>query len=415
MQSLPELFGRLLGPVANLGVRPGDPEEVRLQKALLVGGSLFVLPVAIIWALLYFTYDEPLAGAVTAVYVAVIGLSMVYLALTGRQKTLSTLQLLCTLVLPFLLTVILGGFMNSSAVMLGALMAPLGALLYADYRRASVWFVAYALLTALTGALEPAIRQPNNLPAWLITTLFVLNVLIVSTLAFSMLFSFVRQKETALELLSLEQARSERLLLNVLPQKIARILKKDDRIIAERAEEVSILFADIVQFTQLSEEMDPVALVELLNEIYSYFDTLIAGNGLEKIRTIGDNYMVAAGLPTPRPDHAPALARTALAMQDYLDGYSRGGPLGDLQLRLGMNSGPVVAGVIGRQRFHYDTWGDTVNVASRMQSHGLPGKIQITRATYELLKDEFICEARGPIHIKGKGQMETWFLVAERQ
>ncbi|MDX1615230.1 MAG: adenylate/guanylate cyclase domain-containing protein, partial [Candidatus Promineifilaceae bacterium] len=315
---------------------------------------------------------------------------------------------------PFVLTVILGGFMNASAVMIGALMAPLGALLYADYRRAAWWFGAYAGLTVLAGLLEPLIRQPNNLPEWLITTLFVLNVLIVSTLAFSMLFSFVRQKETALELLRLEQARSERLLLNVLPRTIADRLMEDDGIIAERFDEVSILFADIVQFTQLTMEMDPVALVEMLNEIYSYFDTLVEENGLEKVRTIGDNYMVASGVPTPRPDHAQALARTALAMQAHLDSFPADERMGKLQLRLGMNSGPVVAGVIGRQRFHYDTWGDTVNVASRMQSHGEPGRIQITRATYERLKDEFVCQPRGTIAVKGKGQMETWFLVGER-
>ncbi|MDX1615817.1 MAG: hypothetical protein R3300_16000, partial [Candidatus Promineifilaceae bacterium] len=144
MHSLPRLFARLLGPVAHLGVRPQDSEAERLQKALLVGGSLFVLPAAFIWALLYFVYDEPRAGGLTAAYALIIVLATLYLAATGRSRPLSVLQLLSTLVLPFVLTVILGGFMNASAVMIGALMAPLGALLYADYRRAAWWFGAYA-------------------------------------------------------------------------------------------------------------------------------------------------------------------------------------------------------------------------------------------------------------------------------
>jgi adenylate cyclase len=411
MQSLPDLAARLLSPVSRLGVRPEDPETVRLQKALLVGGTLFILPVAVIWALLYFVFGEPLAGSVTTVYAALSVSTLIYLAATGRDGPASAVQLLCTLVLPYFLTVILGGFMNASGVMLGALMAPLGSLLYANARRASLWFAGYAVLTLLVGLLDPFIRHPNNLPEWLITTLFVLNVLIVSTLAFSMLYSFVHQKQMALELLRLEQERSERLLLNVLPQKIAGILKNEARTIAERFDAVTILFADIANFTELSAEMDPVELVELLNEVYSYFDSLIEQYGLEKIRTIGDSYMVVSGVPTPRPDHAQVMARAALEMLSAPDNH----PIRQLQLRLGMNSGPVVAGVIGKQRFHYDAWGDSVNVASRMQTHGEPGKIQITRATYELVKDDFICEPRGRIYVKGKGLMETWFLLAAKE
>ena len=158
----------------------------------------------------------------------------------------------------------------------------------------------------------------------------------------------------------------------------------------------------------------PAQVVGVLDDLFSHFDILAERHGLEKIKTIGDCYMVAAGVPTPRPDHARALALMAL---DMIEAMGSGGAMGDLEmeLRIGINSGPVVAGVIGRKRFLYDLWGDAVNTASRMESHGTAGHIQITRATYELLKDEFECEPRGRVTIKGKGEMETWYVVGLRR
>jgi guanylate cyclase len=319
------------------------------------------------------------------------------------------IQLSCTLILPFILTLILGGFMNSSLVILGALMTPLGALLYAGSLHATRWLGAYVLLVAVAGLFNTAVSRTNNLPEWLIVTLTVLNIVIVSTLAFFMLSSFTRQKDRALRLLSEEQDRSEKLLLNILPAKIAALLKVSDETIAERFDSVSVLFADVVGFTQLAAEMDAEELIKLLNEVFSYFDALADRHGAEKIRTIGDNYMVAAGAPDRRPDHAQALARLALEMLDYVGHYP--GRDRQLQFRIGINSGPAVAGVIGQRKFQYDLWGDTVNVASRMESQGQPGRIQISHYTHSLLGDEFVCQPRGPIEVKGKGQMETWFLT----
>ena len=151
-------------------------------------------------------------------------------------------------------------------------------------------------------------------------------------------------------------------------------------------------------------------MVELLNEIYSHFDSLIEKHGVEKIRTIGDNYMIASGLPRPRADHAQVIARLALEMNAYIASLA---PVEDrrLSFRIGINSGPVIAGVIGHKKFAYDVWGDTANIASRMESQGVPGKIQITQATYEMIKSDFICEPHGPVDVKGKGPMETWFIV----
>jgi adenylate cyclase len=174
-----------------------------------------------------------------------------------------------------------------------------------------------------------------------------------------------------------------------------------------------VLFADVVDFTPRSEQLSPAEVVETLDRLFSHFDTLAERYGLEKIKTIGDAYMVAAGVPDPRSDHATVLARLALDMTASMAAGAAVGDLG-LELRIGVNSGPVVAGVIGRKRFLYDLWGDAVNIASRMESQGTPGRIQITELTHELLGDEFECEPRGTVSVKGKGDMETWYLVGRR-
>jgi len=210
-----------------------------------------------------------------------------------------------------------------------------------------------------------------------------------------------------------EKERSEQLLLNVLPAEIADRLKESNESPAEQFDETTILFADIVGFTSLSAQMEPMQLVAGLNQIFSAFDELTEKYGLEKIKTIGDAYMVVGGLPIPRLDHATAIADMALDMQDYISqldcefGKS-------LKLRIGINTGPVIAGVIGIKKFIYDLWGDAVNVASRMESHGKPGYIQVTSSTYNYLKERYLLELRGTIDVKGRGEMITYWLVGRR-
>ncbi len=406
-------LSRLLGQI---GAREADPLELRLQKILLVGGSLTILPAAFLWGILYLVYGEVEAAVVTLGYAIINVIGIFYLAQSGRKHPFALVQLLCTLVLPLVLTVLLGGIVNSSAVILGALMCPLGALLYYNVSSATRWFAAYVFIVALAGILDPLVRGENGLPTWLIVILFVLNVSMVSALAFFMLNIFIRQRERAMALLREEQAKSEGLLLNVLPEKIATILKEgpdSQQTIAERFDMVSVFFADVVGFTQLSEAHDPVKLLDALNEVFNYFDTVIQYYGLEKIRTMGDNYMVASGAPIPRPDHAQVMARAALEMMNYVQSCPSS-LAQQLRFRAGINAGPVVGGIIGHTKFHYDVWGDPVNIAARMEAHGEPGRIQIGRDFYELIKDDFICEPRGRILVKGKGEMETWFLIGEK-
>jgi class 3 adenylate cyclase len=207
-----------------------------------------------------------------------------------------------------------------------------------------------------------------------------------------------------------EKERSERLLLNVLPAPIAARLEEQQDVIADGFPEVTVLFADLVDFTRRSQPSSPQQVVQVLDELFTAFDQLTRRHGLEKIKTIGDAYMVAGGLPTPRPDHAQAVADLALAMQ--MEVPRRADPNGrPLQVRIGIDTGPVVAGVIGTDKFSYDLWGDTVNTASRMESTGVAGCIQVTDRAYQRLRDSYRFQRRGLVAVKGKGELVTWFLV----
>jgi guanylate cyclase len=302
----------------------------------------------------------------------------------------------------------------SGGVGLWGILAPLGALVFDGARAGVRWFIAFVavfLVSGIVGELSSGGRSP--LPAWFESAMIALNVTFAGAVVFGLLATFVRQREEALASLRIEQDRSETLLLNILPRSIADKLKADPGTIADQFAAASILFADVVDFTPLSERLRPAEVVDLLDDLFTHFDLLAERYDVEKIKTIGDAYMVAAGVPVARADHARVMALMGLDMLDAMRSPDAVGHLG-LQLRIGINSGPVVAGVIGRKRFLYDLWGDAVNMASRMESQGTPGHIQVTEATYELLREEFVLEPRGTVPIKGKGDVETWYLVGRR-
>jgi class 3 adenylate cyclase len=241
-----------------------------------------------------------------------------------------------------------------------------------------------------------------TVPALQLAVFNILNIVAVFSIIVRIPINLVAETDRA-------NKANEDLLNNVLPKPIAARLKKKESTIADGFQNASILFADLTGFTRLSLKLKPDDLVQMLDVIFSRFDELVDQCGLEKIKTIGDEYMVASGIPIPRDDHAQALANFALAMRDSLDEYAQASNI-DLQMRIGINSGPVVAGVIGKRRFLYDLWGDSVNTASRMESHGIPGKIQVTEATRDLLDGRFTFVDRGMIDIKGKGPMQTYLL-----
>ncbi|MEA5617792.1 adenylate/guanylate cyclase domain-containing protein [Cronbergia sp. UHCC 0137] len=224
------------------------------------------------------------------------------------------------------------------------------------------------------------------------------------------LYEKLRKKEfQATQELEIAKQQSEKLLLNILPEVIAEKLKQHPSTIADSFQAVTVLFADIVGFTELSTRTSPPQLVELLNQIFCLFDELAERHGVEKIKTIGDAYMAVAGLPNQRGDHAISIANMALDMQKALAEFNQKNNL-SFRIRIGVSTGPVVAGVIGLKKFAYDLWGDTVNTASRMESHGIAGNTQVCEASYQLLKDSYILEKRGLIKIKGKGEMVTYLL-----
>jgi class 3 adenylate cyclase len=265
----------------------------------------------------------------------------------------------------------------------------------------AAWFVAGPLLFRLVVDPEPALPVLGDL---LRDAALWLAILLLGDAVHSR-----RALRRAYRLLEAERARSEGLLRAMLPASIAGRLKQRQEVIADASPQVTVLFADIVDFTAHAERSPPEATVALLNELFSQFDAMTETRGLEKIKTVGDAYMVAGGLPDPMPDHAGAVAELALEMLEVADRRSLpdGGPV---RLRIGVASGPVVAGVIGRRRFSYDLWGDTVNTASRMETTGVPGCIQVTERTRELLGDRYLFQERGRIQVKGKGKMLTYFL-----
>ena len=405
--------GRVTASLAAVGADPHDDDDLRARKALLVLISVLILPVAALWGALYLAFGSPV-GVVPLVYFGVLLGAIVVFSRTGDFSWLLRVGQVDILLAPTLSMIPLGGFLESGGVGLWGILAPLGALVFSDVRSAARWYVAYVVVflgSGIAGEVIGPVWAP--VPGWFTSTMLALNIAVGGTVVFTLLAVFASQRRDALAALRREQAKAENLLLNILPRSIADRLKAETQPIADQFGSASILFADVVDFTPWSERLPPAEMVGVLDHLFSVFDDLAERYGLEKIKTIGDCYMVAAGVPTPRPDHARALALMALDMLDAMRSADEFGPLG-LELRVGINSGPVVAGVIGRKRFLYDLWGDAVNTASRMESHGTSGRIQITRATKELLDDEFVCEPRGTIPVKGKGEMEAWYLVGRR-
>jgi guanylate cyclase len=299
------------------------------------------------------------------------------------------------------LHIAMGGFANSGAQLMWAIAITVPAALVLRKKETVAIALFFAVVAIVFGFWEQSLHATRPAPDPGLTSIL-FPIVLVGTLALLVpMFIFVLGR------LSFERERAEGLLLNVLPAEVANELKETGKAEARQFDSISVLFADIVGFTPLSAEMAPEEMVDQLNDVFTYFDELAERYGCEKIHTIGDNYMVAAGLPIPRTDHAHALCHMALGMLEY----SRTGPL---SFRLGINSGPAVAGVIGTRKFQYDVWGDTVNTASRMESHGEPGRIQIAENTYQLIRDDFTVAPRGPIDVKGKGTLNTWYLTGIR-
>src|SRR5687768_7836881 len=392
----------------SIGADPRDTADERFRKRLLVGVALIILPAGLVWGYLYWVVGEHEVALTPWAYMTGSAISLAVFARTRSLAFLRTAQQVLILVAPASGTVMLGGLDESSSVILWSLFAPLGAVAFDRPGRAWPWFGAFVATMVLALALSEVVRPDGaDLPNGFVRTFDVLNIVVVSLVAMLLLVTFARGRDTA-------QARVETLLLNVLPAEVAQRLQSDPNSIADHFDDASILFADVVDFTPLSSQLDAREVVGILDRLFTSFDEVVDRYDVEKIKTIGDCYMVAAGVPRKRPDHAHALAALALEMPTCARSCVPDGSGHDLRLRIGISSGPVVAGVIGRRRFLYDLWGDTVNMASRMESHGTPDCIQITRSTWELLRTDFMTEPLGLVDVKGKGAVETWRLLGTR-
>jgi len=401
--------GKYIHAITTVGILPTDSEEERINKALLSLMAFLGFFSGIFLGIHDIIAAYPTKGVIPFSYSGITLLGFIHFKKTKQFHFFRFVQLFLILLAPFMAQILNGGFMFSGSSIAWAIASPLCAAMFYGPGISMRWFLAFLAILGMAAILDPysvalnrsLVAVQSSSPWFFFSHLFGISLVI-----FSLIQYFVFR-------LKLEQEKSERLLLNVLPQEIAQRLKSNPAVIADAFPEASILFADLAGFTNLASSMIPVQILEMLNLTFSRFDLLTEKYRLEKIKTIGDCYMVVGGIPAFREDHAQAIADMALEMRSVIKtlneekGYN-------LSLRIGINSGPVVAGVIGMKKFIYDLWGDAVNVASRMESSGIPGEIQVTERTYELLKNEFEFTKRGAVSIKGKGEIITFLLTGRR-
>jgi len=401
-------FYRFLHGLLFAGITADDSDDEKLQKALLSLLAFLGFIAGICLGLHDVIFAYPTMGIVTFSYSLVTLAGFIHLKITKKYRLFRFTQLAFILTMPFIAQLTHGGFVLSGSAIIWSFGAPICAVLFHGPGQAMKWFMAYAGLVSLAAVLDANAAKIEAARLIVFSPwFFVGHLLGISFILFLLVQFFIFR-------IRAEQKRSEELLLNILPEPIAVRLKRNSDLIADQFNEASILFADIVNFTELSGRLSPDCLVEMLNGIFSSFDELAVRHGLEKIKTIGDAYMAVEGLPEPEKHERGSILKLALDMQKALSLFNSKNQT-SLSLRIGIHSGPVVAGVIGLKKFIYDLWGDAVNIASRMESTGIAGEIQVTEATWQCFKDIFIFEERGLIEVKGKGQMRTFLLKGERQ
>lgn len=416
----------LLERLRTAGIDPSDSEELRLNKSLLMFATGLASVASMLWLVIYWSLGPQLSSTLPFAFQILLATNLAIYIKWGNFDFFRLSQLALFLFFPFVVQWSIGNFITASGITIWGLLAPVGAILFFGVREAFAWFIAYLFLLAMSGffdfhlaSLEMQAKQ--QIPIKTAVVFFALNFAAVSTIVFLLLRFATIEKQKAQarltethRLLQIEQERSERLLLNILPGSVAERLKNSNQTIADGFADVTVMFADIVNFTQVAEGMAPTQVFTMLNRIFSSFDEMAERFGLEKIKTIGDAYMVAGGLNDGQADYSDAIADMALAMRDLL---RRDFTVNEahLEVRIGIGTGPVVAGVVGKKKFIYDLWGDTVNIASRITSEGVPGMIQVDGITWRRLKDRFDFHEPQTIYLKGKGKMEVHRMIGRKQ
>jgi len=405
----------LLAKLERSFVDPKDTDEQRMRKRALVLGLTASVMVSLLGGAAFFVLGLWPIATLSFAAAAMDALLVAGLKRHQSYRAVLWAHMGANLILPFVAQALMGGILPSGCVGLWAVVAPLTAVVQ-EMGGAWVWFLAFLALQALALLQGLAWRIPALPPSHELSLMLLAGNL---TGVFSILYfplQYLNKVRRGLQdkvqaqsqALALEHAKTERLLLNILPAPVAERLKLGRGLVCEAYPDVSILFADITGFTTFSAGLPARELVTLLDSVFSLFDALAEENGLEKIKTIGDAYMVAGNVPAALEDHMAITAEMALQMQGVFQEHAlaaRG-----LNLRMGMHCGPVVAGVIGTSKFSFDMWGDTVNIASRLESHSEAGRIQVSDAAHLRLKDRYQFEARGSIELRGRGSMRTWWL-----
>jgi len=392
--------------------------EERLAGDMLVFSAALMMVASVLWLAIYWSFGQRFSTLIPLIFLLSSLCTIVFFLKTRQLPVFCMLQLSLFLFTPFALQWSMGNFVNSSGVSLWALLAPVSAIVILGTRESVPWFVAYIFMTAMSGMFDYVLQwDTKQLDMRTVAVFFALNFVSISAMVYVLLWYFSREKsklrqavEAQSQAVALEKDLSDRLLLNILPEPIAIRLKRQETNIADGHADVTVMFADIVNFTHMSEEMSPNETVHLLNDIFSEFDLLAERHGIEKIKTIGDAYMAAGGLRAASSQYVDAMADMALEMHAFVSRYTA--PNGEkMNLRIGLATGAVVAGVIGRRKFSYDLWGDTVNIAARMSSEAQPGLTQVDAVTFRRLHNRYSFDEMQQIHVKGKGQMQVYNLL----
>jgi adenylate cyclase len=407
--------------LANAGIDPGDSEELKLSKSLLMFAVGLMNVAPMVWLAIYWGTGVRLSSSIPLGYQLVSTASLAIFLHNKNFRVFSFTQLGLFLFVPFIIQWSIGSFVAASGVILWGLLAPIGAVLCLSARESAPWFFAYILMVAMSAFFDYNLAEVKTAPVVPPQTsalFFGLNFIVMSTLVY-ILISFSQQEKERIRTtladtngqLRIAQEQSERLLLNILPGPIAERLKNDNQTIADGFADITVMFADIVNFTHIAEGMSPNQIFSMLNQVFSCFDELAEQHHLEKIKTIGDAYMVAGGLNDDKMNYSDAIANMALGMRDVLAiEFAKM----KLEIRMGIGTGPVVAGVVGKKKFIYDLWGDTVNIASRITSESVPGSVQVDLVTYRRLRARFDFGAPREIYVKGKGDMTVYELLGRK-
>ncbi len=405
------------------GIEPGDSDELKIRKSLLVFAMGLMTAAPMCWLALYWFMGQQLSATLPLAYQVISVATLLIYVWRRNFAFFQYAQLSLFRFFPFIVQLSIGSFMSASGVVLCGILAPVLAVPVLGARASLPWFVGLVGLLGISGYVDfdlgslhsPAIPQSTS------SVFFVLNFIGTSSIAYFLLRYAALEKERyerellrTYSLLREEQERSERLLLNILPEPVAARLKQNNQTVADGFADVTVMFADIVNFTTIAEGLSPNRIFSMLNEVFSGFDSLAEKHGLEKIKTIGDAYMVAGGLNDGcAGDYSDAIAEMALDMREMLTNneFISGMPL---QIRMGIGTGPVVAGVVGKKKFIYDLWGDTVNLASRITGEASPGTIQTDATTYRRLRGRFEFLAPEKVHLKGKGETVIYRLVGRK-